>query len=175
MKRCHSKVFTMLRAPSWIAPIKSFHGENIVYVCDCKMDVIFPPFSLRLRPLLSLADLVRFVTSNSGMANKSNQISNYVEHYSWSYAPSRSLLQNSEPWLNTHNNFISLLHCAHSWEREKNLFWGKQFYDILRFIFWLMRFYVFIVALLYRSSLLPTSEWIYRNESSKNGNWFQCK
>lgn len=133
------KSFYDARAPSWIAPIKSFHGENIVYVCDCKMDVIFPPFSLRLRPLLS-RNLVRFVTSNSGMANKSNQISNYVKHYSWSYAPSRSLLQNSEPWLNTHNNFISLLHCAQSGERKKP-FSRKT-------VLWYIAIYILINAIL---------------------------
>lgn len=41
------------------------------------------------------------------------------------------------PWLYMHNNSVM-------WS-EKNLP-GKQFFDILRFIFWLMRFYVFILA-----------------------------
>lgn len=41
-----------LSLPPGIAPIKSFHGENIVYVCDCKMDVIFPPFALALNLVL---------------------------------------------------------------------------------------------------------------------------
>lgn len=133
------KSFYDASAPSWIAPIKSFHGENIVYVCECKMDVIFPPFSLRLRPLLS-RNLERFVTSYSGMANKSNQISNYVKHYSWSYAPSRSLLQNSEPRLYVHNNFISLLHRAQRAWKEKT-FSGKT-------VLWYIAIYILINAIL---------------------------
>lgn len=106
------------------------------------MDVIFPPFLsqcfLFSSLVRNLCDVLRLAFR---MANKSNQISNYEKHYSWSY--SLSLLKQYKFCFAfyIHNNLISL--CG-AWEwKAKNLS-GKQFYDILRFIFWLMRFYVFI-------------------------------
>ena len=107
------------------------------------MDVIFPPF---LSISLTWQSLGCIVTSFFRMATNliRYQITKNITH---DLIFSLTLSLNSRSNINfalrfTYNN-LALLHGAREWKAKKNLS-GKQFHDILRFIFWLMRFSVFI-------------------------------
>lgn len=128
--------------PSRIAPIKSFHGENIVYVCDCKMDVIFAPFALSRNDVSDVAtsiyewqtNLIRYQITK----NITHDLMLALSHsLACLLAPShpQPARSNINFAMVLHNNFIPtpMLHAV-MWSGEENLS-GKQFYDILRFIF----------------------------------------